>query len=446
MKAAAETLPGLPDSTEFAMKRLRTLLKTLIIACIILMPALSQAGDEQYGYPLHDAYAATIMGTPAELRAELPQNVPTRELTLEVIPGRKSPEIFHYNTGLNCVLAYQKQRAPLIFLIAGTGAGSQAAHQLFLMQALYGAGFHVITLPSPTIPNFIISASRGSVPGAPVEDAIDLYQTMETAWKAVSKDIEVSDFYLAGYSLGGTQSAFVAKLDEERKVFNFRKVLMINPVISTYTAAGRIEDLLKAVPGGNAKVGAFFNRMLDKFSQFYVYRGSGALDDTFMYDIYKKNVFSREEAGGMIGFVFRVYSAGMIFTSDVMTNGGYVVPKNRVLKVTDSLYEYFQVSTHLNLFNYLDEYLFPWAQRNHPGISKQEFIDSLSLRSIGDYLKSSDKFGVMTNADDFLLTADDLEFFRQTFSPRATIFPFGGHLGNIQYKENVARMIQFFKQ
>jgi len=83
------------------------------------------------------------------------------------------------------------------------------------MKALYKAGYHVITLPSPAHPNFIISASRCHVPGDLAEDAADLYTLMETVWNKAKRDIEVSDFYLGGYSLGGTQAAFVAKLDSD---------------------------------------------------------------------------------------------------------------------------------------------------------------------------------------------------------------------------------------
>ena len=86
-----------------------------------------------------------------------------------------------------------------------------------LMKAFYQAGYHVVTLPSPTHPNFIISASHSHVPGDLTEDAADLYWVMEHVWNKVKGDIEVSDFYLGGYSLGGTQAAFVAKLDEEQK-------------------------------------------------------------------------------------------------------------------------------------------------------------------------------------------------------------------------------------
>ena len=50
------------------------------------------------------------------------------------------------------------------------------------------------------------------------------------------------------------------KLDEERKVFNFRKVLMINPPVSLYSSVTRIEELLKQIPGGAKKAGHLFQQ------------------------------------------------------------------------------------------------------------------------------------------------------------------------------------------
>jgi hypothetical protein len=73
-------------------------------------------------------------------------------------------------------------------------------------------------------------------------------------------------------------------------------------------------------------------------------------------------------------------------------------------------------------------------------------MDSLSLKSIEGYLKSSPKFGVMTNANDFILTRAELDYLRQLFGDRAKIYPRGGHLGNLEYQENLAYMIAFFKQ
>jgi len=417
----------------------------LFLACLVLLPVSSLAADEGYGYPIPGSYEATILGTPAKLMPEFSVKMRSRQLALDVIPDREKPPVFFYDQGLRCTFAYQKQKAPLVFLIAGAGASDRSSKLMTMMKAFYQAGFHVITLPSPSNANFIISASQGLVPGDLTEDSADLYRAMQVAWKEVQGDIEVSSFHLCGYSLGASQAAFVAKLDEERRVFNFRKVLMINPPVSLYSSASRIEELLKDIPGGAKKQGIFFNRMLSKFSEFYRYGNFVAINDEFLYSIYREGLFSREETAGLIGLTYRINLAGMIFASDVMTNSGYVVPKNRVLSATDSLFDYFLVSSHLSFIDYFNEYLYPHYERLRPGLTKQAFIDSLSIKSIEAYLKSSTKFGVMTNENDFILTGAELDYLRQLFGERAKIYPRGGHLGNLEFTENLAYMVDFFK-
>jgi hypothetical protein len=415
------------------------------IVCLVLLPLPCLAADDGYGYPIPGSYEATILGTPASLMPEFPAKMRVRHLVLEVIPGREKPPIFFYDEGLRCTFAYQKKKAPLVFLIAGAGANDSSSKLMTMMKALYQAGFHVITLPSPSHANFIISASGSGVPGDLTDDSADLYRAMEVAWKQVSGDIEVSSFYLGGYSLGATQAAFVAKLDEERRVFNFRKVLMINPAVSLYSSVTRIEDMLKEIPGGPKKQGIFFNKMLSKFSEFYSYGHYVAINDDFLYSIYTEKLFSHEETAGLIGLTFRINLAGMIFASDVMTNSGYVVPKNRVLKTSDSLSDYFLVSTHLSFFDYFNEYLFPYFQKKRPGLTKQAFIDSLSIRSIDGYLRSSPKFGAMVNENDFIVTKAERDYLTQLFGARTKVYPRGGHLGNLEYKDNLAYMVAFFQ-
>ena len=422
-----------------------THLKLLLIAFCILLPISCPGAGNDYGYPIHGSHEATILGTPSELIPELPARLPARQLVLDLIPDRHKPPIFFYDKGLRCTFAYQNKKAPLVFLIGGTGSSDRSAKLLTMMKALHQAGFHVISLPSPTNSNFIVSASRSSMPGDLTEDAADLYSAMEMAWKQVQGDILVSSFHLCGYSLGGSHAAFVAKLDEERRVFNFRKVLMINPPVSVYSSATRIEELMRQIPGGAKKQGLFVNRMLSKFSQFYRYGNFVSVNEDFLYEIYSEGLFSHDETAGLIGITYRIGLAGMIFTSDVMTNSGYVVPKNRILSATDSIFDYFMVSTHLSFFDYFNEQFYPHFKKQRPELTKQELIDSQSLRSIEGYLKSSDKFGVVSNENDFILTRADLEYLRKLFGERAMIYPRGGHLGNLEYRENLAYMVAFFK-
>ncbi|MFZ4857233.1 MAG: hypothetical protein ACOYL3_12635 [Desulfuromonadaceae bacterium] len=228
-------------------------LRSILAICLILMPALCLAADAEYGYPLPGSYGATIIGTPAALRAELPREINARRIVLDVIPGLTKSEIFYYDEGLKCTVAFQDKKAPLLFLIAGTGSGDQSGKMMALMKATYQAGFHVVSLPSTTHPNFVISGSHSHIPGDLTEDAADLYRVMEHVVNRYKGDIEVSDFYLSGFSLGATQSAFVAKLDDEKKKFNFRKVLMINPAVNLYDSVSRIEGTLNSIPGGPRK-------------------------------------------------------------------------------------------------------------------------------------------------------------------------------------------------
>jgi hypothetical protein len=411
----------------------------VLIVFLLLMPAFAWADDAVYRYPIDDSYAATVLGTPQNLRPELTGKVPVKTMVLET--DLKKPEIFFYDHGLRYTAAFQDRKAPLIFLIAGTGGSSRSSRMLALVNNLYRAGFHVVALPSPTFPNFIIDASTTHVPGNLSDDAVDLYRVMEQIWSQVKGRIEVSDFLLAGYSLGGTEAAFVAKLDEERKVFDFRRVLMLNPAVSLYNSVSRIEGFLDRIPGGPRRIGAFYNRVMAKTTDFYRKGDFVAIDDDFLFAAYQAQILNRDEAGGMIAVAFRIGSAGMIFTSDVMTHGGYVVPKNRALKNSDSFNDYFWTSLHLSFLDYFNEYFYPYFQSRRPGLTKEELLEALSLRSIESYLASSAKIGVITNEDDFILAPGELDYLRRVFGPRLKVYPRGGHLGNLEYRDNMAFLI-----
>jgi pimeloyl-ACP methyl ester carboxylesterase len=66
-------------------------------------------------------------------------------------------------------------------------------------------------------------------------------------------------------------------------------------------------------------------------------------------------------------------------------------------------------------------------------------IDSLleasGLRGLGPALAADPRVAVITNADDFLLAPEDIAWLRETLGTRATVFPEGGHLGNLWVPE-----------
>jgi hypothetical protein len=405
-----------------------------------------------YDYKVDDPYVSTIVGTPEVLEWKLPEKIDYELLGLKVFPFRPTPDVFWYQREFLYTLSYQKQAAPLIFVIAGTGSSFYSSSMIFLQKAFYGAGFHVICLSSPTQMNFITTASATCVPGNIVQDAQDLYNVMTLAWEQVKGRIKVSEFYLTGYSLGASQAAFVAKLDEEKRVFNFKKVCMINPAVSLYTSAKLLDDMLLQIdPNLTPEIfDRWFDERIAKFGEIYRMMKQPQLDHDFLYDAYrvlhkKGQTPRRENLAGMIGTVFRLASSTMIFTADVMANYGLIVPKNRVLGSADSLTDYFKVANYTSFIDYFNEFLYPYSRSRNPGLTKEALIASTSLRSIESYLRNTPKIVLMDNEDDLILTPEDLSFLKDVFGARAKIYARGGHLGNMTFKDNVAYMLNVFK-
>ena len=421
-------------------------MKRYLLTLLMLLFSSLCGASSGYDYPIGNPLAATIIGTPHEFEAKLPKHVPRKEMQIVMFPDREVPA-FAPNKKLNYTLVAQKQEAPLIFTIAGTGASHRSPKMLFLEKAFYQAGFSVVSLPSPTYANFIATASTTQIPGHIVQDSEDLYRVMEAVYAQINDRVKVSEFYVTGYSLGGAQAAFVAKLDDERHRFNFKKVLMINPPVTLFTSVSILDRMLENnIPGGMANSHAYFNKLMNDFTETYGKLEKVDFNDDFLYRIYsEQEKTDPQKASALIGMSFRVSSSNMIFASDIMTNGGYILPKNHVLGRTESTTGYFKTSMRTSFSDYFHERFYPFFREQNPALTEAELINETSLKSIADYLRSSRKIAVVHNQDDIILAPGEIDFFREVFQSRAHIYPTGGHCGNISYRDNEAYMVNYFK-
>jgi hypothetical protein len=427
------------------MKRL-----TLTVLCLLLIPAAmlhASATTGAYDYPFVDAYTATVVGTPLIYQADLPEAVPVKDYSLTVFENREIPDIFWYSEGLKFSLVRQKERAPLIFVIAGTGASYQSPKMKGLQRAFYHSGFSVLSISSPTHMNFIVNASTTKVPGHILHDTEDLYRVMELAYQKVAGRLDVSEFYLTGYSLGASQSAFLARLDEERKVFNFQKVLMINPAVSLFNSVNIIDGMLENTIGSEpGAFNSYLGRAIRGVATAFERDEPLDFNEDFLYRVYKKKIPTEAKLESLIGFSFRISSSNMIFTSDVMSQYGLIVPPGTVLKQTTPLLNYFGVALHTSFMDYYKKYFYPFYKSLTPSITSDQLQHQMSLRSIADYLRGADKIALMTNNDDLILAPGEVGFLKNTFGGRATIWPTGGHCGNMEQKDVVAFMVNYFKK
>ncbi|WP_137885244.1 alpha/beta fold hydrolase [Pseudomonas sp. 2FE] len=425
-------------------------LAALLSGLVLSLPLLAADIDAaSYGYPLSNPFEATIATTPPELRPALPADadIDQADYELKLRPEREFelPDNFWPVTKLRYRLAEQKGPAPLVFIIAGTGAHYSSSLTEYLKKLLYGAGYHVVQLSSPTSYDFMTAASRHATPGVSTEDADDLYRVMQ-AVRAQHPGLEITDFYLTGYSLGALDAAFVSHLDETRRSFNFKKVLLLNPPVNLYTSITNLDSLVQTEVKGINDSTTFYELVLGKLTRYFQQKGYIDLNDALLFDFQQsKQHLSNEQMAMLIGTAFRFSSADIAFTSDLINRRGLITPPHYPISEGTSLTPFLRRALLCDFDCYIGEQLVPMWRARTDGGSLLQLIDQVSLYALEDYLKTSSKIAVMTNADDLILGPGDLGFLRRTLGERLTVYPHGGHCGNLNYRVNSAAMLEFFR-
>jgi Alpha/beta hydrolase family len=415
---------------------------TLACGLLAAQPGLGAIVTD-YGFPFDDPLVATVIGTPEEYQADLPAVIPlqARQLALR---GREVPDLFWYAATLRYSLSAQPGPARLAFIIPGTGADFDASKSLILQRALFKAGLHVVSLPSPLHQNFIVGASTSRRPGLLTDDARDLYRVMELIRHNIEDEIAITGYDLIGYSLGATNSAFVADLDQERRSFDFGRVLLINPPVNLYHSAGVLDRLFEEHVPTIAAFNDLFDRVMSVFSEFYSPAQPVQFSSELLYEIYRRRPVPDATLEALIGAAFRLTSISLVFTSDVMAHVGVLVAPDRTPGITTSLTPYFKAATQLSFQDYARRVLYPYYLETSADITFDQLVERESLRTIGNFLRTTPKIGLMHNADDFTLSRDELEYLEDVFGARARIYPTGGHCGNLAYRDNIAHIIDFF--
>lgn len=422
-----------------------------LLLVLMLLPALAAAeaiSVDDYGFPLANPFEATIATTPPALRAPLadPDDVDQADYRLNLRPEREArlPSSFWPVRRLTYRLARQSGTAPLVFLIAGTGARYDASNMEALKGVLYAAGFHVAQVSSPTSYDFMSAASRLATPGYSPEDARDLYRVM-LAIRDRHPELPVSDYLLVGYSLGGLQAAFVSRLDEERRQFGFRRVLMINPPVNLDTSVRNLDRLVQ-VRLGDGEQANFYERVLDRLSRYFRARGTIDLNEAMLLEFQQSPYqLNDEEMAMLVGSVFRLTAADIVFTSDLINRRGLIVPPGQRIGIGTSLEPYFRLALQCNFECYMTRQLIPMWRERQGGGSITQLAGQTSLYALEQYLRDSPKIAALHNADDIILGPGDLGFLRRALGDRLTVFPRGGHCGNLIYHVNVRYMLEFLR-
>ena len=329
-------------------------------------------------------------------------------------------------TGRNLKFTFwlQPGTANVVYIIPGLGGHRLAESSLALAELVYKNGFSAVLISSPFNSEFMENASTAALPTYLPVDGHDLHVALTEV------DHRLNQLYpgrlrnkeLMGYSMGALETLYLAAIapTNELPLVKFNRYVAINPPVRLLHGVAMLDE--------------FYRAPLD----WPVIERTNNLENTFLKvaALSKDTLtpqtslpFSAIESKFLIGLMFRFTLRDVIYSSQHRHNQGILHHPLWSLRREPAYQEILKYSYQ----NYFDQFVVPYYQAQGLASPVAETLDKASdLRTYGAGLHTNSNLRVIGTENDFLLTVDDLDWLRTTFTPeQLTLFPQGGHLGNL---------------
>ncbi len=386
---------------------------------------------------------ATVFGTPPQDVAPLPTRVPVEEINVSLPWRQPIPEVLWFDSKLRVYFSAQKNPAPLAIVISGTGSDANTSSMQVLRGVLYGAGYHVLTMPSPTFPGFIVAASSTGVAGDFQQDAHDLYRAMQEIVGHLPRKTKITDIDVLGYSLGGANAAFVKSIDAREGKLKIHRAVMINPPVSLFSSIGRLDKLFtSSIGSSDAAIERLYRNLYAQLANLYRATDRVDMDQNFMLAATAATLKTDADFEAAIALTFRLDLVDMFFIGDLYARTGVVTDPQHPPQVGDSL-ENIQRALRLKPFSeYFARVFAPYYLKARPGSTSASLIADNRLNLIGAELRSNGDYYALTNSNDLILDKRELAWLKETFGKRIVVYDHGGHLGNLGERQQVADILR----
>lgn len=385
---------------------------------------------------------STVFGTAPSDIAPLPDKVPLLEIDATMPWARPVPQIYWFDRKLRVWFSAQDKPAPLAIVIAGTGGDGNTATLSILRAVLYGAGYHVLTLPSPTFPGFIVSTSSTGVAGDLLQDGRDLYAAMQRIVSHLPRKVKITDVDVLGYSLGGANAAIVKSLDAKEHKLNIHRAVLVNPPVSLFASVGRLDKLF-AISIGNGDLGVerLYQRIYAQLANLYRSSDRVHIDDNFLLTAAAEVLKTDAEFQAAIALVFRLDLMNMFFAGDLYAGTGVVTDPQHPPKVGDPLGETARILRGKQFSEYFSKVFAPFYLKYRAGSTTESLIADNRLDIIEDALRDDPDYYAQTNSNDVILDGSELAWLKDTFKAKIVVYDHGGHLGTIGERQQVTDML-----
>jgi hypothetical protein len=404
-------------------------------------PSWSSLEAEDYKYPYHDPYLATI--TIAMLNADgLTPGLKRQVIHVPVLPERNHLPSLEGRGELSVALYRQSHPAPLLFILSGIGSNPYFGLGTYFARLFYQEGSHIVILPSPMSWNFALAASRSGAPGYAPEDARDLYEAMQKTLGVLRTryDVKITGVNFIGASLGALEGAYLSVIDAEERKIDIQRYLLVNPPLDLSYALKKLDewDALRNAFGRDrsARIRANALAIVETYSK-------ERRDDPAIVDRLAKEFsrFTTEELQFLIAESVQTVLPELVYVTQVIRD------QHVLTAARGHIRQRLREAKGVTLMEYSEKIAGPlWrldAAAPHAdleGVSRRG-----SLAQIVDQLRGNSRVHIMHNADDVLAERKSIEELKEAMGDHMTLYPYGGHLGNLWYAENKGDILRLFR-
>jgi ABC-type transporter lipoprotein component MlaA/pimeloyl-ACP methyl ester carboxylesterase len=334
----------------------------------------------------------------------------------------------------NCWL--QRDAAPLVFVMPGLGSHRLSLTTLAVAEHLYANGFSVVTISSVFHPEFMSNASTAALPAYAPVDSNDLLVALSTINNNLEKRHPglFGKRAIIGLSMGGFQALQIASREksQSKDLLVADRYVAINSPVDLKIGAGFLDAFYKAPLQWPQQ--ERHERINQTTAKALMMLAPGPRAKT------PPVTFGGIESKYLIGLNFRFILRDAIFNSQSRHNLGQI---QTPLSSWSRNSAYDEIS-HWSYSDYFHKLVVPYYATR--GISASQIIYEADLRNKSPQLRSNSKVRVLSNRNDFLLGPSDAAWLKSTFpGKKHTMFPNGGHLGNLSSPPMRAAILESLK-
>ena len=347
----------------------------------------------------------------------------------------------------------QPGQANVVYIVPGLGGHRLSETSLALAELVYKNGFSAVLVSSPFNFEFMENASTAALPAYLPVDGHDLHVALTEIDHRLNKlyPDRLGNKALMGYSMGALQSLFVAATGPTNQyyvitkgtVLRFRegkqgvKEMSIAPVTNQVPLIKFDRFVAINTPvrmaQGISKLDEFYNAPLS----WPATNRTDSIENTFLKVAALSQgtltpqtslPFDAIESKFLIGLDFRLSLRDIIFSSQQRNNQGVLhhrIDNSRRDPVYQEILQY-------SYQDYFDKFAIPYYSARGVASPAATLEKAGDLRTYDVGLRANPDIRVIVNQNDFLLTDADLAWLHATFATnQLTVFPQGGHLGNL---------------